>query len=700
MNRSFTEIPVEFLKGVGPVRAEVLKKELAIHTVGDLLSHYPFRYEDRSRIYKIREAAESEVNVQLCGTVQPLGIEGTGTGRRYRALLRDGTGELELVWFRGISWVEKNLKPGGKYLIYGRIGSFRNSLNMAHPEMDLLQGEPDLKGKGMVPVYPLTEGMKRARLDNRFLSQLTASLVGRPDFEVAEVLPEHVISALKFMPRIQALKQLHHPTDPALLQAAQNRLKFEEFFYLQIRYLQLKSTRNKDIRGLVFGNVGDKFNEFYFNHLPFELTGAQKKVIKEIHADMRSGKQMNRLLQGDVGSGKTIVALLIMLLAADNGYQACLMAPTEILAAQHFYSLRDLLAPMNIAPVLLTGSTRKKAREAILENLKNGTISFLIGTHALIEEDVEFENLGLVVIDEQHRFGVAQRARLWRKGNTVPHVLVMTATPIPRTLAMTVYGDLEVSIIDELPKGRKPITTVHRHENTRPIIMQFVREEIAKGRQVYIVFPLIEDSEKLELKSLMSGYDLVAEFLPPPEYKYSMVHGRLKPDEKDGEMQRFKQHLTDIMVATTVIEVGVNVPNASVMIIENAERFGLAQLHQLRGRVGRGADQSYCILVTGGKLSDAARKRLKTMVSTNDGFKIAQVDLELRGPGDMDGTRQSGLLDLKLADIRKDEKWLLLARSAAEKVLETDPMLMQPAHFCVRNELAKIPHRTVWSKIS
>ncbi len=698
--KPFTETPIGYLKGVGPQRAEALQKELGIFTVGDLLSHYPFRYEDRSRLYKVSELHETEVNVQLAGILITHGVTGEGQAKRFTATLKDNTGAIDLVWFRGISYMEKSLVSGQRYLVFGRVSVFNGRFNIAHPEIDAIQDTINLTGKGMVPVYPLTEGMRKRRLENKFMTQITQTAVHQPGFFLPEILPADLVKKYNFPNRTNAIRTLHNPQSTKELEAAQERLKFEEFFYLQLRYLQIKNSRNKNYKGIVFGNVGDYFNTFYEKYLPFSLTDAQKKVIKEIHADMRSGKQMNRLLQGDVGSGKTIVALLIMLLAADNGYQACLMAPTSILATQHYLNLSDLLAPLDIKPVLLTGSTTKKQRAAILENLKNGEIPFLIGTHALIEEDVEFKKLGLVVIDEQHRFGVAQRAKLWKKNQQVPHVLVMTATPIPRTLALTVYGDLDVSIIDQLPAGRKSIITVHRHENTRPIIMQFVKEEIAKGRQIYVVFPLIEDSEKLELKSLMTGYDVIAEYLSPPEFKYSMVHGRLKPAEKDAEMHKFKNHQTDIMVATTVIEVGVNVPNATVMIIENADRFGLAQLHQLRGRVGRGGDQSYCILVTGSKLSVNARQRLKTMVRTNDGFEIAQVDMELRGPGDMDGTRQSGILDLKLADIRKDEKWLLLAREAAEIILEKDPMFMLAENAVIRAELAKIPHRTVWSKIS
>lgn len=694
------DTPVEFLKGVGPQRAEILKKELAIHTAGDLLSHYPFRYEDRSVVQKIGSLTGSDVHVQIAGKLIPGELTGTGNARRLTAYLKDETGMIELIWFKGISYIQNTLKPGENYLVFGKAATFKGRLSMAHPEMESLNAGFAPKGKGLVPVYPLTDTMRKRYLDSKFLSQITHTLVKHPEYAVPETLPQSLIDRLGLMAKSPAIRTIHHPESAQTLSRATQRLKFEELFYLQLRHLQLRTHRNRTLKGPVFEKVGDLFNNFYHNHLPFELTAAQKKVLKEIRRDMGTGKQMNRLLQGDVGSGKTIVALLSTLIAADNGYQSCIMAPTEILAAQHFYSLKDLLSGCGITPVLLTGSTGKKQRNQILDQLKNGETQILIGTHALLENDVDFKNLGFVVIDEQHRFGVAQRAKLWQKGQLVPHVLVMTATPIPRTLAMTVYGDLDVSVIDQLPAGRKQIVTVHRHDNTRPLIMQFMREQISLGRQCYVVFPLIEDSNKLDLKSLMTGYDMVAEYLPPPKYKYSMVHGRLKSDEKDSEMQKFKNHQTDIMVATTVIEVGVNVPNASVMVIENAERFGLAQLHQLRGRVGRGADQSYCILITGGKLSAAARKRMKTMVETTDGFVIAQVDMELRGPGDMDGTRQSGLLDLKLADISRDEAILIKAREEAQRLLERDEMLMLPENLPVRMELGKIPHRTVWSKIS
>ena len=698
--KTFTDTPVAFLKGVGPQRAEVLNKELAIHTVGDLLSHFPFKYEDRSIILPISQLQGGDVYVQVKGRIDMPAMAGEGKSKRLTVNIHDGTGSLELLWFQGIPFMLKTLVPGTEYLVFGKITDFRGKLSMAHPEMEE-SGKEKAKGpKGLVPVYPLTESMRRRFLDSRFIRQAVASAFELPNFQVPENLPPHLLAKLGFADRKTAIQQIHRPSNRESLVKAESRIVFEELFYLQMRHLQLKSHRNQTLKGAVFEKVGDYFHQFYNEKLPFTLTDAQKKVLREIRKDMATGKQMNRLLQGDVGSGKTIVALLSMLIALDNGFQACIMAPTEILATQHYGVFSEMLDVVGVKTALLTGSTKKKRREEILQDLKSGELQVLIGTHALIENDVEFHQLGLVVIDEQHRFGVAQRAKLWKKGNVAPHVLVMTATPIPRTLALTVYGDLDVSVIDKLPEGRKQIVTVHRHENTRPLVMQFIKDEIAKGRQIYVVFPLIEDSQKLELKSLMSGYEMITGYLSPPEFTYSMLHGKLKPDEKEIEMRRFKQHQTDIMVATTVIEVGVNVPNASVMIIENAERFGLSQLHQLRGRVGRGAEQSYCILMTGGKLSAAAQRRIKTMCESTDGFVIAQVDMELRGPGDMDGTRQSGLLDLKLADIRKDEKWLIAARKEAEAILEKDPLLMMPDNLNIRQELAKIPHRTVWSKIS
>lgn len=691
---------IEYLKGVGPQRAEALKKELGIHTLGDLLSHYPFRHEDRSQVYRINGLQGDDVWVQLQGTVRPVGMTGQGNGRRYVAMLHDGSGEIELVWFKGIVYVDRMLKPGTTYRVYGKINNFKGKLSIAHPELDALIPNAPIKPLSLVPVYPLTEGMRRKKLENKFLVTAAQNAVNSTLYDIPENLPQVILNKYKFISRKDAVKELHFPQNLARLEEAKRRLKFEELFYLQLRHLMLKGFRNRTYKGLVFDKVGTYFHDFYDNHLPFELTGAQKRVLKEIRNDFKTGKQCNRLIQGDVGSGKTMVAMLSMLIAIDNGYQACMMAPTEILANQHFDGLRDWVETLGLRMELLTGSTTKKKREQLLIDLADGQIHILVGTHALIEQDVQYKQLGLVVIDEQHRFGVAQRAKLWKKGHVLPHILVMTATPIPRTLAMTVYGDLDVSVIDEMPAGRKPIVTVHRQESMRPAIMEFLRNEIAKGRQIYYVFPLIEDSEKLDLNSLMSGYDMVSTYLPPPQFKYSIVHGKLKTAEKDASMNLFKNHQTDILIATTVIEVGVNVPNASVMVIENAERFGLAQLHQLRGRVGRGNEQSYCVLITKPGLGENGYKRISTMVNTNDGFEIAQVDLELRGPGELDGTKQSGVLELKLADIRYDESTLIASRVEAQQWLESDELLMKPESAPIKAELAKIPNRTVWSKIS
>lgn len=691
---------IEYLKGVGPQRAEALKKELGIHTLGDLLSHYPFRHEDRSQVYRINSLQGDDVWVQLQGTIRAIGMTGQGNGRRYVAMLHDGSGEIELVWFKGIVYVDRMLKPGTTYRVYGKINNFKGKLSIAHPELDALIPNAPIKPLSLVPVYPLTEGMRRKKLENKFLVTAAQNAVNSTLYDIPENLPQAILNKYKFISRKDAVKELHFPQNLARLEEAKRRLKFEELFYLQLRHLMLKGFRNRTYKGLVFDKVGTYFHDFYDNHLPFELTGAQKRVLKEIRNDFKTGQQCNRLIQGDVGSGKTMVAMLSMLIAIDNGYQACMMAPTEILANQHFDGLRDWVETLGLRMELLTGSTTKKKREQLLIDLADGQIHILVGTHALIEQDVQYKQLGLVVIDEQHRFGVAQRAKLWKKGHVLPHILVMTATPIPRTLAMTVYGDLDVSVIDEMPAGRKPIVTVHRQESMRPAIMEFLRNEIAKGRQIYYVFPLIEDSEKLDLNSLMSGYDMVSTYLPPPQFKYSIVHGKLKAAEKDASMNLFKNHQTDILIATTVIEVGVNVPNASVMVIENAERFGLAQLHQLRGRVGRGNEQSYCVLITKPGLGENGYKRISTMVNTNDGFEIAKVDLELRGPGELDGTKQSGVLELKLADIRYDESTLIASRVEAQQWLESDELLMKPESAPIKAELAKIPNRTVWSKIS
>ena len=691
---------IEYLKGVGPQRAEALKKELGIHTLGDLLSHYPFRHEDRSQVYRINNLQGDDVWVQLQGSIRPIGMTGQGNGRRYVAMLHDGSGEIELVWFKGIVYVDRMLKPGTTYRVYGKISNFKGKLSIAHPELDALLPDAPVKPLSLVPVYPLTEGMRRKKLENKFLVTAAQNAVNSSLYDIPENLPQAILAKYKFISRKDAVKELHFPQNLARLEEAKRRLKFEELFYLQLRHLMLKGFRNRTYKGLVFDKVGTYFHDFYDNHLPFELTGAQKRVLKEIRNDFKTGQQCNRLIQGDVGSGKTMVAMLSMLIAIDNGFQACMMAPTEILANQHYDGLRDWVETLGLRMELLTGSTTKKKREQLLIDLAEGNIHILVGTHALIEQDVQYKQLGLVVIDEQHRFGVAQRAKLWKKGHVLPHILVMTATPIPRTLAMTVYGDLDVSVIDEMPAGRKPIVTVHRQESMRPAIMEFLKNEIAKGRQIYYVFPLIEDSEKLDLNSLMSGYDMVSTYLPPPQFKYSIVHGKLKAAEKDAAMNLFKNHQTDILIATTVIEVGVNVPNASVMVIENAERFGLAQLHQLRGRVGRGNEQSYCVLITKPGLGENGYKRISTMVNTNDGFEIAKVDLELRGPGELDGTKQSGVLELKLADIRYDESTLIASRVEAQQWLENDELLMKPESVPIKSELAKIPNRTVWSKIS
>lgn len=691
---------IEYLKGVGPQRAEALKKELGIHTLGDLLSHYPFRHEDRSQVYRINSLQGDDVWVQLQGSIRPIGMTGQGNGRRYVAMLHDGSGEIELVWFKGIVYVDRMLKPGTTYRVYGKINNFKGKLSIAHPELDALLPDAPIKPLSLVPVYPLTEGMRRKKLENKFLVTAAQNAVNSSLYDIPENLPQAILAKYKFISRKDAVKELHFPQNLARLEEAKRRLKFEELFYLQLRHLMLKGFRNRTYKGLVFDKVGTYFHDFYDNHLPFELTGAQKRVLKEIRNDFKTGQQCNRLIQGDVGSGKTMVAMLSMLIAIDNGFQACMMAPTEILANQHCDGLRDWVETLGLRMELLTGSTTKKKREQLLIDLAEGNIHILVGTHALIEQDVQYKQLGLVVIDEQHRFGVAQRAKLWKKGHVLPHILVMTATPIPRTLAMTVYGDLDVSVIDEMPAGRKPIVTVHRQESMRPAIMEFLKNEIAKGRQIYYVFPLIEDSDKLDLNSLMSGYDMVSTYLPPPQFKYSIVHGKLKAAEKDAAMNLFKNHQTDILIATTVIEVGVNVPNASVMVIENAERFGLAQLHQLRGRVGRGNEQSYCVLITKPGLGENGYKRISTMVNTNDGFEIAKVDLELRGPGELDGTKQSGVLELKLADIRYDESTLIASRVEAQQWLENDELLMKPESVPIKSELAKIPNRTVWSKIS
>ncbi len=700
MLHSFFQNPIEYTKGVGPQRAEVLKKELGIFTTGDLLFHFPYRYVDRSRFYKINELTEDMQYVQLRGKIISVKSFGNKRATRITAVFKDESGMMDLVWFQGITWVRDTIKAGVDYVVFGKPTVFNNRLNIVHPEIETFEKFDAQTMGSFQPVYSTTEKCKTKGLDSKGIMRLVRGVLNILPGEISETLPHHFFQTLKLMPLHEALQQIHFPAENNALKNATFRFKFEELFYIQLKLLLTKQSRFEKYKGKTFEHVGDLFNQFYKNNLPFELTHSQKRVIKEIRHDTNSGKQMNRLLQGDVGSGKTIVALLSMLLALDNGCQACLMAPTEILAQQHFASVTELLKGMPVSVKLLTGSTKSAERKNILHFLNNGSIQILIGTHALIEDKVEFNNLGLVVIDEQHRFGVEQRARLWMKNNP-PHVLVMTATPIPRTLAMTLYGDLDVSVIDEMPPGRKPIKTLHYFESARLRIFGFMKEQIKEGRQVYVVYPLIDESEKLDFNNLMTGYDAIVREFPLPQYHVSIVHGRLKPHAKDYEMQQFVNGNTNIMVATTVIEVGVNVPNASVMVIESAERFGLSQLHQLRGRVGRGANQSYCILLTGDKIGAVARERMKTMVSTNDGFVIAETDLRLRGPGDITGTQQSGLLDLKIADIAKDHPILELARKAAIELLSNDSRLQNSENrICVEVLNSHLQEHKNWSRVS
>jgi ATP-dependent DNA helicase RecG len=693
--------PIEYLKGVGPQKAEVLKKELGIFTYGDLLQHYPFRYIDRTRFYKIKELNGELPAVQVIARVISKEIIGEKRGRRLIAQVKDDTGVLELVWFQGISWVERHLKTGAAYNIFGKPSVFNSRLSISHPEMELYnlqdkkQGNPTLQ-----PVYSSTEKLKQYFLDSKGIQRIQEGLLETALTEIPETLPLYVLQNHKLIARRDALLHIHFPNSPDSLNAAIKRLKFEELFFIQLKLLKNKLLRTQRYKGLVFGSVGEKFNSFYSEKLPFDLTGAQKRVIKEIRIDTQRPVQMNRLLQGDVGSGKTVVALMSMLLAIDNGYQACIMAPTEILARQHYHSITHLLDEDFVSVAILTGSTPKKERKVIHEELQSGHLKILIGTHALLEDIVQFDNLGLVVIDEQHRFGVEQRAKLWKKNNIPPHILVMTATPIPRTLAMTLYGDLDVSVINELPAGRKPLKTIHLYENQRLRMYGFMREEIAKGRQVYVVYPLIKESEKLDLLYLEAGIQNIADEFPLPQYRISIVHGKLSAKDKEFEMQRFVKGETQIMVATTVIEVGVNVPNASVMVIENSERFGLSQLHQLRGRVGRGAEQSFCILMSGNKLSREGKIRLETMVRTSDGFEISEIDLQLRGPGNIEGTQQSGVLDLKLADLAQDQELLQKARNTVIQIFEEDPELIKEENALLRNYFEEKKDGITWNKIS
>lgn len=729
---------IKYLQGVGPHRAELLEKELGIKTVNDLLTYYPYKYVDRTHIYKICEIDGNMPYVQLCGQILSFETIGEGKGKRMVAHFSDGTGIIDLVWFQGIKYAANAYKVRVPYLIFGKPNVFNGRINLAHPEIEdspypinaprggvatqgnLFAADDESEDFGMSsapssanasttqnnntcsfrPFYNTSEKMKKGSINSSTMAKLTANMFKILTQPLEETLPPYIKERYHLISFDEAIRNIHYPTSSDNLRKAQLRLKFEELFYIQLNILRYARSRQLKYRGLLFTRIGDMFNVFYHHHLPFQLTGAQKRVIKEIHADMKSGKQMNRLLQGDVGSGKTLVALMCSLIALDNGCQACIMAPTEILAEQHVETIRDFIGDMPIRVELLTGTVKGKKREKILTDLANGDINILVGTHAVIEDNVVFNHLGLVIIDEQHRFGVAQRAKLWMKNEVPPHVLVMTATPIPRTLAMTLYGDLDVSIIDELPPGRKPIKTVHMFDAHRQKIYDLMRHELQLGRQIYIVYPLIKETEKMDMKDLEAGYEEISAAFP--EYKVSKVHGKMKPAEKDAEMQLFASHQTHILVSTTVIEVGVNVPNASVMIIENAERFGLSQLHQLRGRVGRGADQSYCVLVTNYKISNDTRKRVQIMVDSTDGFEIAEQDLKLRGPGDLEGTQQSGMaIDMKIANLARDGQILTFARAAAQEVVDNDPNEDQPQNTILWRRLKELRKTNInWGAIS
>ncbi len=700
-HRHFLDTPIEYLKGVGPKRAGLLRAELNIDCFGDLLMFYPFRYIDRSRFYTIREVNDALPYVQLRGRISDIQLHGKHRTTRMTATLSDHTGQMELVWFRGFKWIRDQFTPGVEYIVFGKPALFGKRFSIAHPEVEAVSQEAINQSAGLHPVYNSTEKLKSKGLDSRGIAKLLRTLLPRARGHIHETLPPHMLEPLKLLPREETMWHVHFPADATMMKKARARLKFEELFYIQLNLLRHRLLRIEKTSGHLFPAIGDLFNGFYYDHLTFKLTDAQKRVLKEIRSDTLLGRQMNRLLQGDVGSGKTVVAVMSMLMAIDNGFQASLMAPTEILAFQHFESVGNMLEGLGVSVGLLTGSTRPAERRKILQDLEAGHLNILIGTHALIEDVVRFNRLGMVVIDEQHRFGVAQRARLWSKSTVPPHVLVMTATPIPRTLAMTLYGDLDVSVIDELPPGRKPIKTFHQFDRHRLKVFGFMRRQIKEGRQIYVVYPLIQESEKLDLKDLTDGYESICREFPPPEYAVSIVHGKMKPADKDFEMQRFVKGQTQIMVATTVIEVGIDVPNASVMVIESAERFGLSQLHQLRGRVGRGADQSYCILMSKDELSADARKRMEVMALTNDGFRIAETDLQLRGPGDIQGTQQSGILDLKIADLTQDERILKFAREQAKSLLKGDPGIEKQENKVIREQLhALYRDRLFWSRIS
>ncbi|WP_179339443.1 ATP-dependent DNA helicase RecG [Winogradskyella ludwigii] len=695
------QTPIDYLKGVGPNRADLLRSELGIQTYQDLINLFPNRYIDRTKHYKINDLQRNEAEVQIIGIITGFKEVAQKRGKRLVATFKDDTGTMELVWFRGQKWIRDSLKTGQPYVIFGKTNWFSGKFSMPHPEIELQSEHESNLRSAMQAIYPSTEKLSNKGVTNKVVSKIMQQLFLETNGRFIETLPTEMMSELKLISKSDALFNVHFPKTPELLARAQYRLKFEELFYIQLQLIIKNLIHKSKIKGFAFNKVGDYFNTFYKDHLPFELTNAQKRVLKEIRLDLGSNAQMNRLLQGDVGSGKTIVAFMSILMGLDNDFQCCLMAPTAILSAQHYQGISELCKPLEISVSLLTGSTKTSERKLIHENLENGNLQILIGTHALLEDKVKFKNLGLAIIDEQHRFGVAQRSKLWHKNELPPNVLVMTATPIPRTLAMSVYGDLDISVIDELPAGRKAIKTVHRYDNNRLKVFKFMKDEIALERQIYIVYPLIQESENMDYKDLMDGYESVSREFPMPEYQISIVHGKMKPADKDYEMQRFVKGETQIMVATTVIEVGVNVPNASVMIIESAERFGLSQLHQLRGRVGRGAEQSYCILMTSRKLSQNSKTRLETMVRSSDGFEIAEVDLKLRGPGDIMGTQQSGVLNLRIADIIKDADILQVARDYAKNTLKLDPSLVSADNKVILHTYRQMSkYRNIWNYIS
>ena len=693
--------PIYYIKGVSNVRASLLSAELGLTKINDLLHFFPFRYIDRTKFYKINALIDNNSDIQIIGRIISLKTIEQKKGSRLIAKFSDETGTMDLVWFKGHKWLKNSIKMNTPYVIYGKLNHFKGNFSIVHPEMDLLEEYKKKIQTKLQPVYPSTEKLINSGLSTKIFREYIRNILAHIYDQIQESLSIEIISNQGLLGKKEALLNIHFPTSPEMLERAQYRLKFEEFFFIQLQLVRKKLIRKNKIKGYVFAKVGAIFNEFYNHNLPFNLTNAQKVVLKEIRNDVASNAHMNRLLQGDVGSGKTIVALLAMLLAIDNGFQASIIAPTEILATQHFKAIDELLQNVDVSVALLTGSSSVRKRKEIHENLENGKLNILVGTHALLEDKVKFQNLGIAIIDEQHRFGVAQRSKMWQKNNLPPHILVMTATPIPRTLAMSVYGDLDISVIDELPPGRKEVKTVHRNDSNRLAVFKFMKQEIQKGRQVYVVYPLIQESQAMDYKDLMDGYESISREFPAPKYQISIVHGKMKASDKEYEMQRFVKGETQIMVATTVIEVGVNVPNASIMVIESSERFGLSQLHQLRGRVGRGADQSYCILLSSFKLSSEAKTRLKTMVETSDGFKIAEVDLKLRGPGNLMGTQQSGVLNLKIADVVKDTAILSRARNSAIDILKDDPNLSKVENNMIKNTYSEISKTTgAWSNIS